>query len=293
MSANPILPYGGLPFGSKTEISSHFRNILPYRLIKKAAPIEKKMEMADTFMAERSYPVIVKPDIGHRGVDIHLARSRNHLTAILKRQTWDYQLQEYCDYPLEFGIFYSRIPGRAKGEIISLTQKQIPVLNGDGKSTIEELILASDIINKKAIIEAVANEKATVLESEQQFRTLVGASHARGSMFFDVKHMETPELLQATHEVCIVDGFYFGRLDVKAVSKEAFLRGEYKIIEVNGATSECIHIYDNAVSFLEGLRVLKEQWETLFQIASLLRGSIQPLSLLRFLVKYKNFYKCR
>jgi hypothetical protein len=49
-------------------------------------------------------------------------------------------LQELCDYPLEYGIFYCRYPNREKGRVVSLTQKLIPSVIGDGHKTVRQLI---------------------------------------------------------------------------------------------------------------------------------------------------------
>ena len=65
------------------------------------------------------------------------------------------------------------------------------------------------------------------------------------------------------------EGFYFGRYDVVAPSLEALRAGEpFKIIELNGVTSEATSIYDPRNGVLDAYRVLFEQWRILFRIAA-------------------------
>jgi hypothetical protein len=64
------------------------------------------------------------------------------------------------------------------------------------------------------------------------------------------------------------DGFYFGRFDVRAASADAFARGEFTVIELNGVTSEPTHIYDPAVSVFGAYRALFDQWSTAFAIGA-------------------------
>ena len=63
-------------------------------------------------------------------------------------------------------------------------------------------------------------------------------------------------------------GFYFGRYDVRAESVEAFQRGEFKIIALNGLTSEATNLYDPAHSLWSGWRTLCREWRIAFEIAA-------------------------
>lgn len=96
---------------------------------------------------------------------------------------------------------------------------------------------------------------------------LVTASHCRGAEFFDYCDQVTPKLDQTVQQICDNKAFYFGRFDVKADSDEALLKGEFDIIEVNGATSEFIHIYDDKHTWKFGFSELFRQWRLLFSTA--------------------------
>lgn len=51
-------------------------------------------------------------------------------------------LQEIVDWTGEAGIFWVKLPGSARGHIVSLTLKYVPHVVGDGRSTLEQLIRA-------------------------------------------------------------------------------------------------------------------------------------------------------
>ena len=65
------------------------------------------------------------------------------------------------------------------------------------------------------------------------------------------------------------DGFYFGRFDIRTPSLEDFQKGKnFKVIELNGVTSEATHIYDPRHSLFAAYRVLFEQWRIAFEIGA-------------------------
>ena len=85
-------------------------------------------------------PFILKPDIGQRGVGIKLIRTRAQAENYLRQTDAPLVAQRYAPGPHEAGIFYWRFPGAAHGQIFSITEKIFPVVTGDGKSTVAELI---------------------------------------------------------------------------------------------------------------------------------------------------------
>lgn len=121
---------------------------------------------------------------------------------------------------------------------------------------------------------------------------LITASHCRGAEFFDYCDKITPELEQKVQSICENKAFYFGRFDVKADSDEALLRGEFDIIEVNGATSEFIHIYDDKHTWKFGFSELFRQWRLLFQTAIAAKKQHQvSYTFLDFCKLYLRFFR--
>src|SRR6185369_16027554 len=86
------------------------------------------------------FPFILKPDVGQRGVGIKLIRSRKQAEDYLRQTSAPLVVQRYAPGPHELGIFYFRFPHEARGHIFAITEKLFPVLVGDGKSTLAELV---------------------------------------------------------------------------------------------------------------------------------------------------------
>ena len=63
--------------------------------------------------------------------------------------------------------------------------------------------------------------------------------------------------------------FYFGRFDIRTTTLEDFQAGRnFKIVELNGVTSEATSIYDPRNSLLTAYKVLFEQWRMAFEIGA-------------------------
>ena len=64
-----------------------------------------------------------------------------------------------------------------------------------------------------------------------------------------------------------MEGFYIGRFDVRTASLENLLKGEFRVIEVNGANSEPAHIYDPKHTIWFAWKELFNHWTRLFEIS--------------------------
>jgi hypothetical protein len=215
-------------------------------------------------------PVVLKPDQGQRGSGVIVARTRVEITEYLRQSRGDVVLQEYVA-GLEFGVFYRRRPSEPRGHIISLTDKRLPAVVGDGRHTLERLIL----LDRRTLgmarfhLERNADTLREIPAAGQVVSLGDCGSHCRGATFLDATGLVTPELERAFDEVARrYEGFYFGRFDVRAATVDAFLAGGFKIIELNGVTSEVTHIYDPRVGVIDAYRALFEQWRLAFEIGA-------------------------
>ncbi len=89
------------------------------------------------------------------------------------------------------------------------------------------------------------------------------------------------------------DGFYFGRFDIRTPCVADFKAGKnFKVIELNGVTSEATHIYDPRNSVFAAYKVLFEQWRIAFEIgAQNLKRGVTPTrirALVKLLLDYKH-----
>ena len=275
-AANPAIPGGGVAGESKFAILRGLGEpaawIARSGLIAAALPAPARMAAADAFMASRglSLPIVLKPDQGQRGSGVKVARCRGELQAYLEHAGGDTVIQEYVP-GVEFGVFYARRRTQPSGVIVSITEKHLPTVTGDGRRTLEQLILD----HPRAVCMArfhLAQQHARLAEVPAAGVTVsLGdcGSHCRGAEFLDGRRLLTPALERAVETVARrFDGFHFGRFDVRAASAEAFSCGEFTVIELNGVTSEPTHIYDPRVSVVEAYRALFEQWSLAFEIGA-------------------------
>jgi membrane protein DedA with SNARE-associated domain len=289
-AANPGIPSGGLMGESKSAILARLSDVpdfVPaYTIIRNAAH-------ALDFMRENglSYPVVLKPDVGERGSGVAIVRSDAELTERLAAASSPTILQEYVG-GLEFGVFYLRYPGDARGRVLYITEKLFPAVTGDGRSTVRDLILADD----RAVCLAGAYFRATrrsldeVPAAREQVQLVEIGSHCRGSIFLNGTRYRTSALEDAVDRLSRAHpGFFIGRYDVRAASLADLQAGRFQVIELNGVAGEATHIYDPAVSLLEAYRVLFRHWRMAFDIGALNRAcgaSPMPLgALLRLILR--------
>ena len=203
-------------------------------------------------------------------------------------------VQTYHPGPFEAGIFYYRLPGEEKGHIFSVTDKVFPVLVGDGRSTLEELIWRHPRYRMQArtFLARHDAERARALATGERFALALAGNHCQGTMFRDGAHLVTPELERAVDAIARrFPGFYIGRFDVRYTDVAAFRAGrDLAIVELNGATSESTNLYDPSWSLFAAYRTLFRQWSLLYRIgdANRRRGHAPTgtLELLRLVFGY-------
>jgi len=227
---------------------------------------EKLLEMAGIQL-----PAVLKPDKGERGRDVRILRSSNALRDALNEIKGEHIIQEMAEGD-EFSVFYYRRPGGSSGSIFSITEKTFPVVVGDGRSTIEDLVLADDraVCMAATYLDNLDDDPDRVPGNGETVRLLEIGTHARGAIFGDGERLKTPELEGVIDRICRgYEGFYFGRFDLRTASAEDLRNGTgFKIVELNGVTSESTNIYDRKFSLLDAYRILFRQWRISFEIGA-------------------------
>jgi hypothetical protein len=65
------------------------------------------------------------------------------------------------------------------------------------------------------------------------------------------------------------EGFFFGRYDLRGEDLDALKAGKgFRIVELNGVTSEAAHVYDPQHSLGAAYRVLAHQWRLAYRIGA-------------------------
>jgi membrane protein DedA with SNARE-associated domain len=273
--ANPSFRNGGLIGESKIEIlkalmgasSDCVADGYPVR----AGAQLQRMEEFRRICQEQSvdYPLVLKPNVGQRGAGFRLISSQAEAEEYLNQVTPDVILQRYVPCKKEIGVFYYRFPGQACGTIFAVTEKVFPTLIGDGASTFEQLLNKDERASRIAAtylrrFSALRNQ---VPPAGDQVRLVEAGNHCQGCIFRDGSHLISEGLQARIDEISRrIPGFFIGRYDIRYASEKDLARGQFKIIELNGAASEATNIYDERNSLLSAYRTLYRQWELVFRI---------------------------
>lgn len=217
------------------------------------------------------YPIIAKPDIGFRGMLVEKIHSDHELKVYLEAYPLNIILQEFIDLPNECGIFYHCMPNAEKGTISSLTLKSFLSVQGNGISTLAELVA----FDKRAqhytkMLEVKHKDRWYSIPEKGRIVLLSDiGNHIKGTQFINGNHLITPrmeEMMDAVNEK--IEGWYYGRLDVKYTSMEALEKGEgFIILEINGIISEPTHMYDSYnTTYFQALKSIRDHWNYVYNI---------------------------
>ena len=299
-AANPAIEAGGFISESKAAILGGLdgspSHVARSRLLRGADPAERRIRSATEFLGHHGldYPCVLKPDAGQRGSGVVIAGDEDRLRTYLERSSVDTVVQEYVP-GVEFGVFYYRYPDRPRGTIFSVTEKRIPHVTGDGRRTVEQLILSDRraVCMAPLYLHRQVDQLDRVPAAGEAIPLVELGTHSRGAVFLDGGWVRSDALERVIDEISRgYRGFYFGRYDLRAPDADALKQGRnFKIIELNGVTSEATHIYDPRSSLLGAYRTLFEQWRIAFEIGRQNRErGVQP-STLRTLIRLVLDYR--
>lgn len=271
-AANPSIETGGMFFESKWKIfelipQAYYPQTIFIDAHDSFEKIKEKMENEKI-----GFPIITKPDRGERGWGVQKINNLNELETYKGIAHIDFLIQSYIDYPLELSVFYYRNPSKKTGTITSVALKKLLSVKGDGVSTVEQLIVE----NNRAYLQLnklKANHKIDlnkVLQKDEEIVLVPYGNHVLGAMFIDYNHIIEKKLIDTFDKISTsIDGFYFGRFDLRCNSLEDLKNGtNIAILELNGSGAEPAHIYDPQFSFLKAQKVLAEHYKMMFEAAT-------------------------
>ncbi len=251
--------------------------ILPEKLRPKAIFVLANADFKDVVkeldFIQIKFPLILKPDIGFRGLLVHKVETLEDLEFLVSKIKVNHIIQEYISYEEEFGVFYYRFPNQKTGAIFSLTLKEFLKVTGDGKHTLEELMLKSPRAvlqlekKKKEFLElwnvVVPKGKKIVLEP-------IG-NHNRGTKFVNANSLISEKLVAIFDDLSYkTEGLFFARFDIKTASFEDLENGtNFKILEINGIGAEPTHIYDPSFKLWKAWKVVLHSWRISAKIAKI------------------------
>ncbi len=283
--ANPGIPLSGMVGVSKSAVfdlagDTARQWILPWILFEvDGQAIRRQFEMANKALtsAGLEYPLVGKPNMGCRGVGVRLLADEAELQDYLQGFPVGgcIQFQKLSQWDAEAGVFYVRDPEKAQGEVISLTLKYTPYVVGDGQRQLGELVAAD--LRAGELLHLYRSRHVArwhdVIPRGEPYRLVFAASHSRGAIFRDARELIDQKLSQSLDKIFEdIPGFYYGRLDVKFKNVESLSAGvDFNIIEINGASSESINIWDRNAGLATAIKTLLQQYHTLFKLGNISR----------------------
>ena len=232
---------------------------------------ELKSNLSDSIFQSK---FIYKPDVGERGKGVTAYSDANEFKKDINKIEFPCIIQSFIDLPMELGVLFYKFPSGKKG-ITSVVGKRFLTVTGDGKSTLKQLVKnelmasnRSDYFKHK--FESIWNN---VIEKDEKILLEEIGNHCRGTTFLDCCDVINPDLVNVIEDITKnIEGFHYGRVDLKCNSIEELYKGEnIKIIEVNGVNSEANHIWDPNMKILKAYTAVFENLEIVYKISKELK----------------------
>lgn len=243
-----------------------------------------------------SFPMVAKPDVGERGDNIRILKNLDEVILYKNELGRPFLLQEYLDTSFEAGVMVIRHPETDKVTVTSVVSKVFLHVTGDGKSTLEELVMKQPRARFQWKRLSPGLDSKTVPASGEVIVLEKIGNHKRGTTFINSNHLITPDVQKVFSDIVKkIDGFYIGRFDLKTADETKFSMGiGIKIMELNGAFSEPGHIYDPNGKLIMAWRDLVMNWWALASIsgANQSRGH-QATSFIDFARLYFDYKRLR
>jgi hypothetical protein len=291
-AANPGIKFGGMSLEGKSEIEKLLPSTYnPKSILMKENTSFKKLKQI--INQDFTYPFILKPNDGCRGKMVCLINTEKELISYFQQINFDFLVQEYVSFENEIGLFYVRYPNQKEGKITGIVYKHPVQIIGDGIQTVEEIV-ENDFRyhpHKNTLFENNSSLKKFIPLRNQSLVLSRMGNHCKGSRFEDISYKINQKLNQTIDAYCKqIEGFYYGRFDIKYNSWEEFESGTaFKVIELNGAGAEPTHIYDSKHSYFYALKEMAKHWKMMSEIAILNKKNghayitfLEGIKLLRF-----------
>ena len=265
-ACNRGIPFGGLFGESKGDILDLLPDasrqgvfVAAYQRLLRATPIDERMAHVRIFLASGATPgrCVLKPDQAERGTGVVVVKDEAAARAWLEACPYDAIVQEFIAGE-EFGVAWCRNPETGRGEIHSIAHKVLPALRGDGRHTLEELILIDErtLPMARLHLQAQAHRLAAIPAEGERVSLGDLGTHARGATFLDARELASPALHESFDQFLVkVEGIDFGRFDVRVSSTAALQAGTgIAVLEFNGVTGEAAHVYQPGYPWHRGVR---------------------------------------
>ena len=270
-SSNPTITFGGFEGEGKKEMYDQ----LPPQLVPRTIYIMHDLTYQEVINKIRdagfTYPFIVKPDVGMKGMLFRKIESEEQLIRYHERIPVEYIVQDLVELPVEVSVFYYRYPYEQKGRVSGFIHKELLQVKGNGVSTLKELIQQHP--RAKFRMDEMQHRHGhrfnRVIPKDEIFYLSYAGNHNRGAHFTNLHKEIDGDLEKVFDELShYTDKFFYGRYDIKTTSIEDLKKGKnYLILEFNGCGAEPNHIYDCGMSIWKAYGVILTHWDALYRIS--------------------------
>ncbi len=269
-SSNPTITFGGFEGEGKKEMYDQLPPELYPRTIyiKPGQPFEEvRQQVAD---AGFTYPFIVKPDVGMKGILFRKLDNDEQLKKYHEHIPVEYIVQALVDWPVEVSVFYYRHPAEQKGTVSGFIFKELLHVVGDGQSTLQQLVETHPRAKFRLseMKHRHGHRFAEVVSDKEIFYLSYAGNHNRGAQFTNLQNEINQEMHDFFDALSHKTQFYYGRYDIKTPSIEDLKQGQnISILEFNGCGAEPNHIYDCGMPLWKAYATLLKHWKALYQIS--------------------------
>ncbi|MFK7910426.1 MAG: VTT domain-containing protein [Akkermansiaceae bacterium] len=271
-ASSPAIPDSGFAMDSKGDILDLFpkSDMVPsYLHLPANREKTNRVESLHKFMLENQldFPIVLKPDIGERGIGVAIIKSKEEATEYLQGCSDEVIAQEFCPGD-EFGVYYVRMPDQDEGFIYSIAKKHPQSIIGNGEKNLEQLILEDPraVAMARYYLRKFSTRLDEVPAKGEKVTLVEIGTHARGAVFTDERKLITPELTKVIDQLTQSAGaIHCGRYDLRVPHANDLKAGKnIRILEFNGVTGEPAHVYQPGYPLLHGIRDLCRQWKFAF-----------------------------
>lgn len=269
-ASNPGILMGGMFGESKFEVLDKVPATVKPKTILIPYPSSRQEVLDALAKNDLRFPLIFKPDLGERGWRVEKIQTESDIDRYLESIRLPFLAQAFVDLPLEFGVFYRRYPDEVAGQVVSIAGKEMLSVTGDGRSTLRELVLSSDRarLQWEKLSRVYAERLNDVLPQGKIIELVSIGNHCLGTKFLDANNLITKRLNESFDRISKqIEGFYFGRYDLRAASTQDLEEGRVMILELNGCGAEPAHIYQPGFSFGKALGVLFRHWRDIYEVS--------------------------
>jgi hypothetical protein len=286
--ANPGLPSGGFVGTPK---SLYLRalagstaalprwTLLPAASADSVAKAELRATDLDAWMAQEgvAWPVVLKWEFGGQGRGVRICRQHEEARKFFRENIGAVVAQEYIS-GAEFSVWFAREPGAPTVRVLAVAEARFPVINGDGRHNLEQLILADNRALSSARI-FLAKHAARLADIPAAGEAVVLSEIAQpcdGAYALDVTaELATPELAAAVDALSRQVGeFHFGRFTVRCPGRDDFRAGKnLRVIATSGVKAAGSAIRDPRHTMAQAHRQTLSQWEVCCAIGAAQRAA--------------------